>query len=67
MSEFFIKPKAGVRVLDNVTKKPLAANGEAKPRNSYWLRRVREQSVDVVNPESVDEKASTKSKRRNAE
>lgn len=67
MSEFFIKPKPGVRVLDNVTKKPLAATGETKPRNSYWLRRVREHSVDVVNPESVDGKASTKSKRRNAE
>lgn len=67
MSEFFLKPKPGVRVRDNMTKKPLAASGETKPRNSYWLRRVREQSVDVVNPESVDEKASTKSKRRNAE
>lgn len=37
----FLKPgRDGLLVRDPVTGKPLDPNGETKPRNSYWLRRI---------------------------
>lgn len=36
----FIKPAAGAKVRDPVTKQHLKAEGESKPRSNYWLRRV---------------------------
>jgi len=45
-----IKPKAGLDVLDPVSFAPLAADGEAKPRNTYWLRRLRDGDVEETSP-----------------
>ena len=36
----FIKPANGAKVRDPVTKQHLKAEGERKPRSSYWLRRI---------------------------
>lgn len=39
------KPIAKALVLDPITKKPLNKKGEFKPRNTYWLSRVRDGDV----------------------
>ncbi len=43
-----IKPKAGLDVIDPVSFAPLAAEGESKPRNTYWLRRLRDGDVEEI-------------------
>ena len=49
MREIKIKPKVkGVLVRDPITREPLKANGEMKPRNTYWLRRILDASVIEV-------------------
>ena len=49
MREIKIKPKVkGVLVRDPITREPLKANGEMKPRNAYWLRRILDASVVEV-------------------
>ena len=40
-----VKPKKGLLVRDPETRKPLKASGEDKPRNTYWLRRIKDESV----------------------
>ena len=46
MREIKIKPKVkGLLVRDPITCEPLKANGEMKPRNAYWLRRILDASV----------------------
>lgn len=41
----FLIPKAGRLVRDPVTSKPLAPEGEAKPKTGYWLRRIMDGDV----------------------
>lgn len=41
-----IKPAEGKQVRDQHTMRLLRADGERKPRNSYWLRRLK--AGDVV-------------------
>lgn len=48
--KIFIKPAEGRQVRDPITKEPLAAEGDSKPRNSYWLRRVKEGDVVISSP-----------------
>ncbi|OCG27188.1 DUF2635 domain-containing protein [Gilliamella sp. HK2] len=48
MTEFFIKPSSGVTVRDPETLEPLAESGELKPKNSYWLRRLNDGDIEVV-------------------
>lgn len=48
MIEFCIKPANGVTVRDPETLVPLAQTGECKPKNSYWLRRLNDGDVIVV-------------------
>ncbi|MFQ1018668.1 DUF2635 domain-containing protein [Gilliamella sp. CG13] len=50
MTEFFIKPVSGVTVRDPETLDPLAESGELKPKNSYWLRRLNDGDIEVVEP-----------------
>ncbi|MGF1840944.1 DUF2635 domain-containing protein [Vibrio atlanticus] len=43
---FKIKPATkDLIVKDPITREPLKATGEEKPRNAYWLRRLAEESV----------------------
>lgn len=53
-SHFRIKPAPGVKVRDPQTNQHLTdgegGNGELKPRSSYWLRRIGEGAVVIVNP-----------------
>ncbi len=49
MEKFKVKPnQKGLLVRDPETRKPLDANGEVKPRNTYWLRRIQDKSVVEV-------------------
>lgn len=42
---FKIKPAAGRIVRDPITRNPLSAAGETKPRSIYWLRRISDGDV----------------------
>ena len=53
-----IKPRAGMIVRDPVTYRPLAVEGEDKPRfNQYWQRRLRDGDVVPVETEPEDKGA----------
>lgn len=47
-----IKPKLGLIVRDPVTFRPLAVEGENKPRDQYWMRRLRDGDVVKVTVEA---------------
>ncbi|MBD0786416.1 DUF2635 domain-containing protein [Vibrio sp. Y2-5] len=48
MATIKIKPLNGLIVRDPETREPLKVEGEEKPRNPYWLRRLKEKSVELV-------------------
>ncbi|MUH95226.1 DUF2635 domain-containing protein [Aliivibrio fischeri] len=59
MREMKIKPQKGLLVRDPITRTPLSEKGEIKPRNTYWLRRIKDESVielDKTSKEKVKEK-----------
>ena len=52
MQTFKIKPKVkGQTVRDPDTYEALKAAGEVKPRNSYWLRRIKDGVVVEITQE----------------
>lgn len=58
MATIKIKPLNGLIVRDPETREPLKVEGEEKPRNPYWLRRIKDKSVELV----IEEKAKTAKK-----
>lgn len=48
MTELHLKPVSGLTVRDPETLQPLAEKGERKPRNTYWLRRLKDGDVTEV-------------------
>ncbi|MGY3910746.1 DUF2635 domain-containing protein [Aeromonas piscicola] len=48
LDELHIKPAPGCQVRDPRTRLPLAAAGEMKPAIGYWLRRLHDGSVVLV-------------------
>lgn len=42
--------REGLIVRDPITMNPLLAEGELKPRSQYWLRRIKDGDVEVVEP-----------------
>jgi hypothetical protein len=51
--DVFLKPaRPGLIVRDPETGAALAAGGETKPRNSYWIRRINDGDAVEVTPES---------------
>ncbi|MEY0767382.1 MULTISPECIES: DUF2635 domain-containing protein [Providencia] len=52
MTILHIKPVSGLTVRDPETYKPLAAEGEVKPRNAFWLRRLKDGDVVLVDEQS---------------
>ncbi len=48
METIKVKPQKGLLVRDPITREPLKATGEEKPRNPYWLRRIKDKSVTLV-------------------
>lgn len=45
MNQIFVKPSPGLVVRDPINGQILAAEGEVKPRSTYWLRRLRDGDV----------------------
>jgi hypothetical protein len=52
-THFHLKPVEGRLVRDPKTQAKLSADGERKPRNSYWIRRLRAGDVVKYEPEPV--------------
>ena len=48
MQKIKIKPSPGLLVRDPETREPLKKAGEEKPRNHYWIRRLNEKSVKLI-------------------
>lgn len=57
---FMIKPFPGFRIKDPLTFKVLKDEGELKPRNSYWLRRLKKKDCVLVEPKAPKAKTQTK-------
>ncbi|CAB5645904.1 DUF2635 domain-containing protein [Providencia hangzhouensis] len=51
MTEIYIKPTEGLTVRDPETYQPLSIKGEKKPRNTYWLRRLKDGDVVHITQE----------------
>jgi hypothetical protein len=59
--KFFVKPaRDGLIIRDPRTLKPLKMEGEMKPRNSYWLRRIKDEDVIIEVQSSSKPKTSKK-------
>ncbi|AMF92373.1 DUF2635 domain-containing protein [Vibrio fluvialis] len=56
MQTIKVKPQKGLLVRDPETREPLKAAGEEKPRNPYWLRRIKDQSVVLVTTKTATNK-----------
>lgn len=60
---FHIKPaRPDLVVCDPVTRQALAAAGEEKPRDTYWLRRLREGDVVELEAAAAATKPASKAK-----
>ncbi|WP_375751605.1 DUF2635 domain-containing protein [Vibrio sp. HN007] len=59
MKTIKVKPKKGLMVRDPETREPLKSAGEEKPRNTYWLRRIKDESVVEVKASSTTQKKDT--------
>jgi hypothetical protein len=58
--KLFLAPaRSGLIVRDPVTATPLAAEGEYKPRNSYWIRRMKDGDAVAATP-STDKASAVK-------
>lgn len=57
---FFLKPSAGAKVRDPITKQHLKAEGESKPRSNYWVRRVASGEVVIVKNPAAAKTAANK-------
>lgn len=53
MSQVYLRPAEGLIVRDPATRAPLAAEGEWKPRSSYWDRRLLDGDVVETEPPVV--------------
>lgn len=58
--QIFIKPADGLTVRDPITQRPLAAEGERKLRNAYWLRRLKDGDVVKTKPAAAKKAAAKK-------
>ena len=53
MEMIFVKPLEGLIVRDPKTKTPLPSKGASVPRNSYWLRRLKDKSIYITSEETI--------------
>ncbi|WP_000979223.1 DUF2635 domain-containing protein [Escherichia coli] len=60
-----IKPAAGKAIRDPLTMKLLAPEGEEKPRNSFWIRRLAAGDVvEIGSTENTSDDTDTAPKKR---
>lgn len=48
MDKIYIRPAPGLTILDPATRKPLDIGGEPKPAETYWMRRLADGDVILV-------------------
>ncbi len=61
METIKVKPLNELIVRDPITREPLKKEGEEKPRTTYWLRRIKDKSVELVSTTAAKTtKATTK-------
>jgi hypothetical protein len=65
-NKIYIKPKEGLQVRDPQTYQPLPAAGAWVTRNSYWIKRQAEGSVEKATPPAKT-KAPAKAPKSSAE
>jgi hypothetical protein len=53
--QVFVKPAEGRAVRDPVTYRLLKDEGETKPLDQYWQRRIRDADVEVSDPPAPEE------------
>ena len=54
-THFYLRPVKGRLVRDPNTQAPLSAEGVRKPRNTYWVRRLRAGDVVELPTMTVEE------------
>lgn len=54
MSNLFIKPVAGRTVRDPETLEKLHEDGEVKPKNGFWLKRLKQGDVIETKPPKTE-------------
>ncbi|MGR6980811.1 DUF2635 domain-containing protein [Testudinibacter sp. P27/CKL/0425] len=62
-----IKPKSGLIIRDPETLEQLAGKGEDKPRNSYWLKRLKDGDVEQVETKQATVSKENTTKEKGAE
>jgi hypothetical protein len=67
MTTKIVKPMPGFVVLDPYSLRRVPEEGAIVPWNSYWVRRVNEGSLKVVEPEVPAPKKARKSKTESTE
>lgn len=55
----FVRPLPGMRVKDPDTLALLAPEGEEKPAESYWFRRIADKEVEMLDRPKFDKATST--------
>lgn len=55
-----VRPAPGIVVRDPATRRPLSPDGETKPRNSYWLRRLAASEVVEIKQPDQNKQRSKK-------
>lgn len=65
VSEIFIKPKKGLRVLNPATMLPISEDGQKVSKNSYWTRRQLDGDITISEVAEKTLKKATQSKNKN--
>jgi hypothetical protein len=60
METIFVKPEPGRIVRDPITMQPLPGDGDEKPRDTYWLRRLADGDVTEAAPPQTAQKEADK-------
>ncbi len=58
-----IKPVGSLRIKDPLTKLPLKKEGESKPKNTYWNRRIKDGDVVVLDRPPKTSKETSKTEK----
>lgn len=56
----FVKPAPGLKVRDPVTKQHLPESGTEVPEDSYWIRRIADGDVVVVQTIQIPDSSGNK-------
>ena len=48
MQTFKIKPVKGMTIINPATMRPLPDEGADVPRNTFWLRRLQDEEIEIV-------------------